>query len=152
MASGTFDDYLAGLAEDRRPVVERVVGAIRDGIDPRFEESMQHGLPAWVVPMPVYPGGYHCKPSDPVPYMQVASRAKQIVVYSMAMYARADWLAWFEDEYAKLDLGRLERGKSCLYFKKLDRIPLELIGELAGKVSLYEYVEHYRTFDPRETP
>lgn len=147
--SDPFGGYLDGLDGDRRVVVGQVIEAIRSGIDPGFEESMQHGLPAWAVPMAVYPAGYHCTPSDPVPYMQVASRAKQIVVYSMAMYARADWLAWFEDEYAKLDPGKLKRGKSCLYFTKLDRIPLNLIGRLAGKVTLDEYVEHYRTVDPR---
>jgi hypothetical protein len=97
----------------------------------------------YVVPHSVYPPGYHCDPSLPLPFMAIASQKNSVNLYHMGIYAKPELQKWWEDEYARLDIGKLDMGKSCTRWKKLETIPYDLIGKLVGKMSASDWIELY---------
>ena len=104
---------------------------------------MTYGHIGWVVPHEAYPPGYHCNPSDPLPFISVASQKNFIALYHMGMYGDANLLDWFKDAWDRAGIGKLDMGKSCIRFKKIDKIPLKLIGALAAKVTPEQWVQTY---------
>ena len=114
-----------------------------------FEETMQYGMLSYVVPHSLYPAGYHCKPSDALPFISLASQKNNISFYHMGMYARPELLSWFQSEYPKHAKSKLDMGKSCVRFKKMDDIPYKLIGALVKKVTVKDWVETYESLYKR---
>lgn len=110
-----------------------------------FEETLQYGMITYVVPHSLYPKGYHCKPTDALPFISIASQKAGIHLYHMGIYSDPDLLQWFTDAYAKACTTKLDMGKSCIRFKKLDQIPYELIGELAQKMTPQQWIERYES-------
>ena len=112
---------------------------------------MGYGMIGYVIPHSMYPAGYHCNPADPVPFMNLASQKNFIAVYNMGVYSNPKLLKWFTDEYTKAGVGKLDMGKSCIRFKNMDKIPYELIGQLASKITPQQWLEFYeKTFDARK--
>ena len=105
---------------------------IKDNLPKGFEETMSYGMIGYVVPHSIYPDGYHCDPKLPLPFMNLASQKNYIAVYHSGVYASEKMNKWFTAEYAKHCKTKLDMGKSCVRFKKMDDIPYELIGELAS--------------------
>lgn len=138
----TFDEYVAAVPEERREAFSRLVRTIRDNIDPLFSEDYIYGMVGWVVSKDIYSAGYHVDPSLPVSFLGLANQKHYIALYHMGLYADRDLLHWFTKEYEKTGL-KLDMGKSCIRFKKMDKIPYELIGELASKMSLEDYLALY---------
>ena len=99
----------------------------------------------YVVPHSIYPDGYHCDPKLPLPLMNLASQKNFIAVYNMAIYAKKEIYDWFVSEYPKHCKRKLDMGKSCIRFKYLDDIPYELIGELASKITVDEWINYYES-------
>jgi len=97
----------------------------------------------YVVPHTLYPAGYHCKSSEPLPFAGIASQKDSINFYHMGIYLDPILLKWFVTEYPKHSKQKLDMGKSCVRFKKLDAIPYKLIGELMKKMSAKEWIEKY---------
>jgi len=97
----------------------------------------------WVVPHSKYPGGYHCNPKDPLPFMGLASQKNSVNFYHMGIYGDPKLLKWFTDEHAKASSRKLDMGKSCVRYKKAEDIPLKLIGELAAKISVDDWIARY---------
>lgn len=148
-AAATVADYVAEIEDPtRREAFERLLGEIRANLDPRLEEGMD-GMPHWSVPHSIYPGGYHCSPEQGVPFLALANQKRHISFYDMGLMAVPEANAWFEAEFAKTGW-RLDRGKSCIRFASLSRIPFELIGEVVGRIRLDDYLDAYRRMDPRE--
>lgn len=137
------EEYLAQLPEDRKDAVGKLREVIRANIPEGFQETMSYNMIGYVVPHSLYPGGYHCDPKLPLPFMNIASQKNFIAVYSSSVYADPDILAWFLDAYAKLGIGKPDMGKSCIRFKKPERIPFALIGELAGKMTVAQWITRY---------
>ncbi len=104
---------------------------------------MNYGMLGYVIPHSLYPGGYHCDPRQPVPFMNIASQKNFIAVYHMGVYADKKLLDWFTKEYAKQSKTKLDMGKNCIRFKKIDQIPYKLIGELAGKMTPKKWIAVY---------
>ncbi|GAA3598637.1 DUF1801 domain-containing protein [Klugiella xanthotipulae] len=146
----TIDDYLDALPTERQQPVERLLTVIRAQIDPRFEERMIYGMPGWVVPFSAYPHGYHADPALPVPFLNLASQKNHIAVYDMGLYADPDELSWFERAYAETGF-KLNMGKSCIRFTNMSRIPFDLIGELAGRIGMDDYLARYDATRPVRT-
>jgi uncharacterized protein YdhG (YjbR/CyaY superfamily) len=136
------NDYIAELPTDRRLAIEKLRNTINKTIDPKFSEEMGYGMIGWVVPKSIYPAGYHVDPKQPLPFLGLASQKNHIALYHMGIYSDPELLKWFQDEYAKTGF-KLDIGKSCIRFKKLDQIPYELIAELISKVSLNEFLKKY---------
>ncbi len=139
----TPQHYVDGLPEDRKAAVETLRKEIKKNLPKGFSEEMSYGMLGYVVPHSLYPQGYHCDPTLPLPFMSVASQKNFIAVYHMGIYADPKLLDWFTKEYAKQSKTKLDMGKSCIRFKKPDQIPFKLIGELASKMSPKDWIELY---------
>jgi hypothetical protein len=97
----------------------------------------------YVIPHSLYPAGYHCKPTDPLPFMNVASQKNFIAVYHMGLYADPILMKWFMTQYPKHSTQKIDMGKSCIRFKKPDQIPFKLIGELTSKMNPAQWIALY---------
>lgn len=141
--------YVSKLPEERRVAISELRRVILNNLPEGFAETMQYDMISYVIPHSLYPAGYHCDPKLPLPFISIASQKNFIALYHMGMYADQKLLDWFTTEYPKHCTSKLDMGKSCVRFKKMDQIPYKLIGELVSKVtpeqwiSLYE--ENYRS-------
>ena len=145
----TPDEYISSLPGERRTAMAELRKTIKKHLPKGFKEEMGYGMLGWVVPHKLYPGGYHCNPTDPLPFLGIASQKNHIALYHMGIYADANLLKWFQDEWKKATPKKLDMGKSCIRFKKSDDIPFALIGELAKKMTPDQWIENYRKWDPR---
>lgn len=141
----TPSEYMSQLSEDRKDVVQKLRQTILDHIDPKFQECMNYRMLGYVVPFTIYPDGYHCNPKLPLPFMNLASQKNFIAVYHMGVYAKKEIYDWFITEYPKHTTAKLDMGKSCIRFKKMDAIPYALIGQLAAKLSADEWIAIYES-------
>ncbi len=141
----TPDKYLRELPTDRITPMAKLRQTILDNIDPTFVECMSYGMVGYVVPHEKYPAGYHCDTKLPLPFINIASQKNFVAVYHMGLYANKDLMEWFVGEYPKYVKAKLDMGKSCIRFKKMDQIPYELIGELVKKMSAEEWIELYES-------
>lgn len=141
----TVAQYIDQLPEDRKQVISKLRDTILANIPAGFEETINYGMIGYVVPHSIYPNGYHCDTSLPLPFMSIASQKNFIAIYHMALYASDELMLWFTDEYSKQCKTKLDMGKSCIRFKKPDQIPYELIGQLAAKISTSQWILIYET-------
>jgi len=141
----TVNDYLEELPEERKASFSKLRNAILNNIPEGFVEEISYGMIGYVVPHSTYPNGYHCNPKLPLPFMNIASQKNFIALYHMGIYANPEILEWFTTEYPKHSSHKLDMGKSCLRFKKMDQIPFNLIAELAEKMSVEDWIECYET-------
>ena len=137
--------YLTELPEDRKEPIQKLRQRILDNLPQGVEETMSYGMLGFVVPHSVYPDGYHCDTKLPLPFMNIASQKNFIAVYHMGIYAKKELLDWFTAEYPKHCKYKLDMGKSCIRFKKMEDIPFELIGELTKKMSSKEWIDIYES-------
>lgn len=138
-----ISDYLVELPDERREAIEKLYLTIKNNLPDGFEEKMGYGMPGWVVPHSTYPAGYHCKPSDALPFLGFASQKNFIALYHMGIYAMPDLLEWFVNEFPKHSKKKLDMGKSCIRFKKPEDIPFDLIAELSRKVTVVDWIDCY---------
>jgi uncharacterized protein YdhG (YjbR/CyaY superfamily) len=141
----TPSDYIAELPEDRKKVMEQLRKTITENLPEGFQEGMGYGMLGYAVPHSIYPKGYHCNPKDPLPFMGLASQKNFIAFYHMGVYADKNLYDWFVAEYAKRCKYKLDMGKSCVRFKKLDDIPYDLIAELVQKISVQDWIALYES-------
>lgn len=139
----TVDQYLAELPEDRRIAMEKLRNIALKNLPKGFKEVMSYGMLGYVVPHEIYPNGYHCTPELPLPFFNIASQKNSINIYHMVLYGNKDMHDWFVAEYPKHCKSKLDMGKSCVRFKKMDDIPYDLIGELLTKISVEDWIELY---------
>lgn len=144
----TPEEYFAQLPAQRREIMEQLRQVINQNISKDFEEVMQYGMLGWVVPLTIYPEGYHSS-GEPLPYMSIAAQKNYYSVYYSGLYGGEDFINWFRQEYEETFQRKLDAGKSCLRFKKPEHIPYDLIGELASKINANEFAASYAPFDPR---
>ena len=139
------EEYINSLPEERKIYIEKLRSVIQKNLPKGFEEGMNYGMMGYYVPHTIYPKGYHCKPSDPLPFMGFASQKNSINFYHMGIYANKDLYDWFVAEYPKYSTRKLDMGKSCIRFKKFDEIPFDLIGELVTKISVEDWIATYES-------
>jgi len=137
------DDYIKQLPEDRQPVLTKLRELISKNLPEGFKEQMSYGMLGWVVPHSIYPDGYHCDTKLPLPFINLASQKNFVALYHSGIYADTKLHDWFVDEYPKHVKTKLDMGKSCVRFKKMETIPYELIGELCTKMSVKDWVSLY---------
>ncbi len=141
----TPQEYFDALPEDRRPHMEALRAAIRENLPEGFSETISYGMVCYAVPHSLYPKGYHCNPQQPLPFISIASQKNFIALYHMGIYASPEMLEWFTSQYAARVKGKLDMGKSCVRFKKPENMPLDLIGELAQKMTPQEWISLYES-------
>jgi hypothetical protein len=140
--AATVEQYLTSLPEDRRDVIAAVRKVILKNLDKDYAEQMLYGMICYAVPHRVFPSGYHCDPSKPLMFAGLASQKNHMALYLMCIYMDKVQAAWFEDAWKKSGK-KLQAGKSCIRFKKLDDVPLEVVGEMIRRVPAKKYVDHY---------
>ncbi len=141
--SDTVEKYLSELPEDRKLPMINLRNIIKNNIPNGFEEVMSYGMIGYVVPHSVYPNGYHCNPKLPLPYINIGSQKNFIVLHHLGIYGNNEILDWFVAEYPKHAKHKLDMGKGCVRFKKINEIPYKLIEELINKISLEKYIAQY---------
>lgn len=139
----TPEQYLSELSEDRKEAMLKLRNAIKGNLPQGFEEVISYGMLGYVVPHSIYPSGYHCDPKLPLPFINLASQKNFIALYHMGIYANKNLESWFVSEYPKHVKTKLDMGKSCIRFKKMEDIPFDFIGELAAKVSVEDWISNY---------
>jgi len=142
-SAATVDDYIKELAPDRQAAVKKIRAVIKKHLPKGFNEEMGYGMIGYVVPHTIYPAGYHSTPKLPLPFMNLASQKNFIALHHLGLYADNKLLDWFVNEYEQAGVGKLDMGKGCVRFKKLDKIPYELIGELIAKVTVDNWIKIY---------
>lgn len=143
------DEYIEKLPEDRKAAISRIRKVLLEKLPEGFQETMSYGMIGYVVPHSTYPKGYHVNPELPLPFINLASQKNYIALYHSGIYADEKLLAWFKEEYPKYSNSKLDMGKSCIRFKKLDDIPFQLIGELAEKITPKDWIRKYETIIKR---
>lgn len=150
-SSKFLDTYLLQVAEERKPIITALRNVVAQHLPHGFEETINYGMLSYVVPHSIYPPGYHCNPSEPLPFLSLASQKNFVSLYHMAIYADPEILKWFQETYHNLKIGRLDMGKSCIRFKKPELIPMDLIAELCAKINPQQWIALYeRTYKPPE--
>ncbi|WP_339924322.1 DUF1801 domain-containing protein [uncultured Cyclobacterium sp.] len=139
----SVEAYLEEIPEERKNAFFQLRETILSQLPVGFEETMSYGMIGYVVPLERYPAGYHCNPKLPLPFVNIANQKNYLALYHSCIYADENLMNWFKQEYPKHSSAKLDMGKSCIRFKKLDKIPFALIGELIAKVSMEEWIITY---------
>ena len=139
------EDYISQVPEERQVALKKLRKVIKDNLPKGFEEGIQYGMIGYYVPHSIYPNGYHCSPSEPLPFMSFASQKNSINLYHSGIYAKPEIHDWFVAQYPKHCKRKLDIGKSCIRFKKIEEIPYELIAELSMKLTVDEWIGIYES-------
>jgi uncharacterized protein YdhG (YjbR/CyaY superfamily) len=143
--AATPKQYIEQLPDDRKEAISKLRKVILENLPEGFTEEMSYGMIGFVVPKSIYPNGYHANPELPLPFINIASQKNHIAIYHFGLYADKKLMDWFVQEYPKYSSKKLDMGKSCLRFKKPEQIPFELIGQLAGKMTVEEWINIYES-------
>ena len=141
----TVQDYINGVADDKKEAFVKLQQTILKSLPEGFEETIIYNMIGYVVPMKLYPEGYHCDPKLPLPFINIAAQKNFISLYHMGIYADPELLNWFTNEYPNHSKTKLDMGKSCIRFKKSNDIPFDLISELISKMSVEQWIKLYTT-------
>lgn len=138
----TVEEYLDGLPEERKAALEAVRRVILENLPEGYEETIQYGMISYVVPHRLYPPGYHCDPKQPLTFASLGSQKHHMALYLMCAYGDGPTNEWFRAAY-EASGKKLDMGKACVRFKKLDDLPLDVIGQVIARVPVEKYVERY---------
>ena len=141
----TVMDILSNIPSERAEHFNQLHDVIVKNLPNGFEAAISYGGLGYVIPHTLYPAGYHCKPIEPLPFAGISSQKNSINFYHMGMYSDPLLYEWFVTEYPKHSKQKLDIGKSCVRFKKLDDIPFKLIGDLMRKMSAQEWINLYES-------
>ena len=141
--ASTPEEYIAQIPNERKEAMQKLRSVILKNIPEGFEEGIYYGMIGYYVPHSIYPNGYHCTPELPLPFMNIASQKNSINIYHSAIYADKEFFNWFVSEYKKHSDRKLDIGKSCIRFKKIDELPYDLIGELCTKITVTQWIDLY---------
>jgi hypothetical protein len=137
------EEYIIKIPEDRKAAMHKLRQVILNNLPKGFEEGILYGMIGFYVPHSIYPHGYHCDPKSPLPFLNIASQKNSINLYHSGLYADENLFDWFVSEYPKHSNRKLDMGKSCIRFKKIDELPYELIGDLCRKMTLSQWINLY---------
>jgi hypothetical protein len=133
----TVAEYIASLPEDRRGAIKAVRDVVKKHLPAGYREGMDYGYIGWSVPLSVYPDTYN---GQPLCYAALASQKNHMALYLMCAYAEGPikqrLVKGFKEAGKKLDMGR-----SCIRFKKLENLPLDVIAEVTAAMPMKKYVE-----------
>lgn len=141
--AATVEAYLDSLPADRREAIAAVRAVILENLDDDYEEGIQYGMIGYYVPHRVFPNGYHCDPRQPLPFAGLASQKNHMSLYLMGVYGSPEEEAWLRKAWAATGK-RLDMGKACIRFMRLEDVPLEVIGEVIRRFPAKVYIERYQ--------
>ena len=138
-------EYIKTLNIERQEALILLRKTILEHLPAGFTEEMSYGMIGYVVPHSIYPAGYHSNPKLPLPFISIASQKSHIALYHMGLYADKELLEWFISEYEKHFKSKIDMGKSCIRFKKIEQIPYPLIAELVSKMTVKDWISIYES-------
>ena len=136
----TPEEYLDELSDERRAAISAVRDVVLENLPDGYEEMMEFGMITYAVPLSVFPKTYNEKP---LMYAALASQKRHMALYLTNVYGDGSLEAWFRERYLATGK-RMDMGKSCVRFRKLDDLPLDLVGETIAKTPIDEFLEIYR--------
>ncbi len=139
----TVKEYIDQLPAERTTAFKKLRKTVKDNLPKGFKECINYKMLGYVVPHSLYPDGYHCDTKLPLPFINLANQKGFIALYHMGIYADKKLYDWFVSEYPKHCKYKLDMGKSCIRFKKIDDIPYDLIAELIQKMTVDDWVKLY---------
>ena len=137
----TIEEYLNELPSDRRGALEAIRKVILDNLPDGYAETMQYGMVSYVIPLERYPVTYN---KQPLAYASLASQKNYMSLYLMNVYGDVETEKWFIERY-EASGKKLDMGKSCVRFKRLNDLPLELIGEVIARTKVEDFIERYES-------
>ena len=149
MTASTVAEYLAALPVDRRAALGALRKVINENLPDGYEEGIQFGMIGWYVPLSLYPAGYGDNPKVPLPLVGLASQKSGMVLHFIGLYLNPALSTWFASEY-QMSGGKLDMGKGCVRFKKLDHLALDVVGRTIARVSVQEHIATYRAARARK--
>lgn len=126
----------------------RLRETIRSNLPAGFEEVMTGTMPGYVVPLETYPAGYHTGKNVPLPFVSFAALKNHIALYHFGLYVDATLMDWFQSAWSDYTDDKLDMGKSCIRFRKPERIPHELIAALMQQRSVQDWIACYDAMRP----
>ena len=138
----TVEDYLASLPPDRRAALEQVRAVILANLRGGYAEGIAYGMIGYCVPHTLYAPGYHCNPKMSLPFASLASQKGHMTVHLMSLYGSSGEESWFRKEWAKSGK-RLDMGKACIRFKRVEDLALDVLGEAIARVPVVKYIANY---------
>lgn len=145
----TVDEYVKSLPDDRREAISAVRQVILDNLPKGYQECMSYGMIGYVVPHSIYPKGYKCNPKLPLPFANLGSQKNHMSLYLMCIYGDTKTDQWFRKAWEKTGR-KLDAGKGCIRFKRLEDVPLEVVGQLIARTPVSDYVARIESvFDSR---
>ena len=136
------EEYLASLPEDRREAITAIREVVLKNLPKGYEEGVQWGMPSYFVPLSEYPSGYNCQPDQPLPFVGFASQKNHMAFYGFCIYIDEVLKDRFVEDWKKTGK-KLDMGKSCMRFKKLEDVPLKVIGDAVKRVPMKKYIKQY---------
>jgi uncharacterized protein YdhG (YjbR/CyaY superfamily) len=143
----TPKEYLDGLPDDRKAALRALRAAVNKGLPKGYKEGMQYGMIGWFVPHSRYPDGYHCDPKQPVPFASIASQKNHMGLYLFCIYTDPKESDRFVKAWKKTGK-KLDMGKSCIRFKKIEDVPLELVTETVSRIPVDAFLAEYEKHIP----
>lgn len=141
----SLNEYLESIPVERKEAIEQLIEVLKTNLPDGFALELSYGHLGFVVPHTLYPSGYHCDPKAPLPFINIASQKNFIALYHMGLYMNDEIYNWFVAEYPKHSKKKLDMGKSCIRFKKVEDIPYDLIGQLAQKITPEQWINMYES-------
>jgi hypothetical protein len=138
----TIEEYLAQFTEEEVSVINQLRDRIKELLPKGYVEEMHYNMITYVVPLSYYPKGYHVTKGMPLPYFAIAKQKHFYALYHMGYYAKPEMFSEFVSQYNAL-YGKLDMGKSCMRFKKVEKIPFDLLELILSKISVDEYISFY---------
>lgn len=136
---GTVEQYLTGLPDDRRATLDAVRRVVLDNLPEGFEEMMQYGMVSYVVPLDRYPKTYN---GEPLAVASLGNQKRHMALYLMGVYGEEGGQDWLRERWATTGK-KLDMGKSCLRFKTLDDLALDVVGEVIARTPVDAFLAAY---------
>lgn len=144
----TVKEWLASVPAERKEAVDTVRTVINKNLPKGYEETVDWGMLAWVVPLSRFPNTHN---DHPLMLAALGAHRKLMTVYLMTVYADTKFRKEFQDAYKKSGK-KLNMGGSCVHFKTLDDLPLDVLADTVSRVTVDDYVRIYEDSRPKKSP
>jgi hypothetical protein len=132
-------------AAAREAALQKVIEVFRKHLPPGFSYEMGKYGHAFVVPLSTYPSGYHCNPSQALPFINFMNQSSHLAIYHMGLYAAKAESDWFIENFIAHTGKKPDMGKSCIRFKDPENIPYDLLAALAGRFTPEQWISCYES-------
>lgn len=144
-----IETYIQEIDPKWQDAYVRLLELLKERVPADFELTWQYDMPTFIVPLADFPEGYLGRKDEGLPFISLAAQKKHLSLYHMGLMGNKEVLAWFQEEYQKQMPTKLNMGKSCIRFTNPKTIPYELLGELASKISMEDWISQYEYFSAK---